>query len=92
MSIGKPCVSLMPGQRSGARSSVKKSTVNREFNVLETMLGKAIEWKLLDANPARAVKRFKMQDAGYTTLSPPNLAGSSTRPDRTSGRRGLSRR
>jgi integrase len=50
--------------------AVKKNTVNREFNVLATMLEKAVAWKLLDLNPARSVKRFKVRDERVRYLDP----------------------
>jgi integrase len=58
-----------------ARSKVvKPGTVNRELNVLKAMLAKAVEWKLLDMNPARDVKRFKVNDARTRYLERAELA------------------
>ena len=45
------------------RKAVKLATVNRDLNVLKAMLAKAVEWKLLDVNPARDVKRLGQRHA-----------------------------
>jgi integrase len=53
---------------------VKLGTVNRDLNVLKAMLAKAVEWKLLDVNPARDVRRFTVNDARTRYLERAELA------------------
>jgi integrase len=53
----KPVLSRDPDPANAA------STVNRDVSTLKAMLAKAVEWKLLDVNPARDVQRFKVNDA-----------------------------
>jgi hypothetical protein len=43
----KPVLSRDPDPANAA------STVNRDVSTLKAMLAKAVEWKLIDANPAR---------------------------------------
>src|SRR5262249_20306782 len=52
------------------RKVVAAATVNRELNVLKAMLAQAVTWKLLDVNPARDVRGFKVQNARLRYLEP----------------------
>jgi integrase len=55
------------------RKVVAAATVNRELNVLKAMLAQAVAWKLLDLNPARDVRGFKVQNARLRYLEPAEL-------------------
>lgn len=41
---------------------VCKSTVNRELSCLKTLMNKAVEWEKLITNPAKKIKKFKVQN------------------------------
>jgi integrase len=56
------------------RKGVAASTVNRDLNALKSMLAKAVEWKMLDATPARDVRGFKVNDERVRYLEPDELA------------------
>src|SRR5262245_52411982 len=56
-------------QKSSA-NPVKPGTVNRELDTLKSILSKAVEWKYLVDSPARAVKRFRLQNRRTRILSP----------------------
>ncbi len=42
---------------------LKKSSINREIGLLKSMLNTAVKWQLLDANPTRDAKLFKLEDS-----------------------------
>jgi len=56
------------------RKVVATATVNRDLNVLKAMPAQAVTWKLLDVNPARGVRGFKVQNARVRYLEPDELA------------------
>ena len=49
---------------------VKPATVNREIACLRHLFTKAVEWKLLDANPLKGVKIFKESGRRLRYLTP----------------------
>ncbi|MEO6025904.1 MAG: site-specific integrase [Candidatus Binatia bacterium] len=57
--------------KANRRKDVAPATVNRELTVLKAMLTKAVEWKLLDVNPAAAVKPLPVsnQRLRYLTIA-----------------------
>ncbi len=56
------------------RKEVAPATVNRELTVLKAMLAKAVEWGMLDTNPAAAVKPFAVSNQRLRYLSTDELA------------------
>jgi hypothetical protein len=57
--------------RQASRSQpVKPSTVNRELDVLKSVLSKAVEWGVLVDSPARKVKRLRVENRRTRILSP----------------------
>jgi integrase len=58
----------------GRRKLVAAATVNRELNTLKAMLSYAVQRKLLDQNPAREVKGFKVDNARVRFLEPHELS------------------
>jgi len=43
-------------------TQVKQASVNRELDVLKSMFSRAVEWGMLRENPARPVKKFKVDN------------------------------
>ena len=74
----KPVLSRDPDPANAA------STVNRDVSTLKAMLAKAVEWKLIDANPARERQEVQAVDAWTRYLEPAELATYSRRRARTS--------
>ena len=58
------------GQRSASKR-VKPATVNRELDVLRSILSKAVEWRKLLENPCRLVKRLKVENRRTRILDEP---------------------
>ena len=44
------------------RDGLKKSSINREVGLLKSALNTAVGWELLDRNPAKGVKLFKLDE------------------------------
>ena len=57
----------------GRKSLVGKATVNRDTAVLRHLLSKAVEWKVLDENPARCIKKFKEVGRRLRYLTPDEI-------------------
>jgi len=51
------------------RKEVAPATVNRELTVLKAMLAKAVEWKMLDLNPAAVIKPLPVSNQRLRYLS-----------------------
>jgi integrase len=49
-------------------SGLKKSSINRELGLLKSMLSSAAKWQLIDANPARDGKLFKLDEPPSTRV------------------------
>lgn len=60
------------------RKSVAPATVNRELTLLKAMLGKAVQWGMLDTNPAAAVKPFAVSNQRLRYLTTDELAALAT--------------
>jgi integrase len=56
-----------PGQR---RPQVKPATVNREIAALKHLFAKAVEWNVLEDNPATGIKLFKETGRRFRYLTP----------------------
>lgn len=50
---------------------VSRSTVNRELTILKKMFNLAIDWRLLDGNPALKVKHFSEKDTAVERILTP---------------------
>jgi len=48
--------------------TVEKTTINREYNALQAMFKKAVSWGLIESNPCKEVKRYKI-DASRKTAN-----------------------
>jgi len=46
------------------KAGIEKTTVNRDLQTLKPALNKAVEWKLLPANPLATIKPFKTDTVG----------------------------
>jgi integrase len=53
------------------RETVKASTVNRQLDVIKSMMARAVEWGRLATNPAKGVRKFKVDVTAprFLTLS-----------------------
>jgi integrase len=47
---------------------VKKASINREIGLLKSMLSSAVKWQLIDSNPARDGKLFKLDELPSTRV------------------------
>jgi site-specific recombinase XerD len=56
-----------PGQR---KAKIAKATVNREVAAIKHLFSKAVEWKVLDGNPAAGIKLFKETGRRLRYLTP----------------------
>lgn len=50
-------------------NEVRASTINQELMLLGSVLERAVEWKYLGENPARKVKKLKVAETEYNTLT-----------------------
>jgi len=60
---------LIEKYKSERTKEVKRSTVNRELDTLRNMLNKAVDWRMIDASPYKAVKHFKVNNTKTRILS-----------------------
>ena len=56
-------------QTTGAAKPIRPATVNRELDGLKSILAKAVEWGKLIENPARGVKRLRVDNRRTRILS-----------------------
>ena len=55
--------------RLARAQEVGQSTVNREMNVIKGLFRRAVEWKLLPASPAAAVRKYQTDDTRVRVLN-----------------------
>jgi len=58
-------------QTTSAPKPLKPATVNRELDTLKSILSKAVEWGKLLENPARGVRRLKVENRRTRILTEP---------------------
>ena len=57
---------------SWRRTAVRGTTVNKELSTLRTMFDKAVDWKFIEASPARSVKELPDDSAIHDRYLKPN--------------------
>ena len=51
-------------------NQIQKSTVNRELDLLKSLLARAVEWGYLKSTPAQGVRKFKIDEKELLKCSP----------------------
>lgn len=60
---------LIEKYKSDRKNEVKPATVDRERDTLRNMLNKAVDWKMIDANPYKGVKHFRVKNTNLIILN-----------------------
>ena len=60
---------LIEKYKSERKQKVKPSTVNRELDTLRHMLNMAVTWKMIEENPYKGIKHFKVNNSSLRILN-----------------------
>ena len=60
---------LIEKYKSERKQKVKPSTVNRELDTLRHMLNMGVTWKMIEENPYKGIKHFKVNNSNLRILS-----------------------